>query len=251
MDIGFIGVGNMASAIIRGLVSEMDPSQIHIMNRTKEKALVFKDSGVNIYDYAEEVIANSDIIVLAIKPNQYGEWLEEHDLKSKTLISIAAGIDSEFLSKYVEKYVITMPNTPASVKKGTTLIVNNEHVDKNVLAIFSAVGSTKIIEEEDLEKYMLVTGCAPAYYFSFVNNLSSSLSAMYDLDKNQIEELLINVMEGSLDMLKQNLTAKELSDNVCSPNGVTIQVVEALNQDLPSTLSRGFTNAIKRNQELK
>lgn len=251
MNIGFIGVGNMASAIINGLINEMDSKNIHIMNRTKEKALVFKKHGVNVYDQATEVIAKSDIIVLAIKPNQYEQWLKQHDIGSKTLISIAAGVDSEFLSKYVQKFVITMPNTPAAVKKGTTLIVKNQWVDQNILTIFNAIGTTKLVEEADLEKYMLITGCSPAYYFNFVNQLATELSTKLKLDKQETEELLVDVMEGSLTMLKLQTNAKQLCDDVCSPNGVTIQVIDALNEDLPNTLNRGFDNAIRRNQELK
>ncbi len=251
MDIGFIGVGNMASAIIGGLVKEIEPKNIHIMNRTKSKADVFKKEGINVYEYADDVINKSDIVILAIKPNQYKTWLEKHNLGEKILISIAAGIDSAFLSKYVKKFVITMPNTPAAVAKGTTLIVENEWVNEDVISIFSAIGSTKLINEVDLEKYMMVTGCSPAYYFSFVDNLATSLSEYFALDQSEIEELLIDVMQGSLEMLKQQKTAAELCSDVCSPNGVTIQVVDALNEDLNSTLKRGYTNAIKRNRELK
>ncbi len=251
MNIGFIGTGNMAGAMINGLVkNNYRPELIHIMNRTKEKAMKFKDDNINIYDTADEVIAKSDVIILGIKPNQYYDWLSEHELGNKLLISIGAGIQSEKLAKFVNRFIITMPNTPAVVNKGTTLLVESKELTEDILNIFQSFGSYQIVKEEELAKYMLVTGCAPAYYFSFVANLSKQLSTQFDLDKTVVEALLIDVLNGSAEMLNSELSAEQLTSNVCSPGGVTIQVVNELNEQLPNILKTGFTNAITRNDEL-
>ncbi len=251
MNIGFIGTGNMAGAMIKGLVNNnFDPAKIHIMNRTYEKAIKYAEYGINVYKEADEVINASDIIILGIKPNQYETWLSTHELKNKTLISIAAGISSTTLQKYVDKFIITMPNTPSILGLGTTLLVESPLITTEILAIFKSFGTTKIIAEEQLPVYMLVTGCAPAYFFSFVDNLSEQLSQQYGLNKVEVESLLLDVLNGSNEMLKAGESAKKLMDNVCSPNGVTIQVVDELNKSLPAILTTGFTNALIRNEEL-
>lgn len=250
MEIGIIGIGNMTSAIIQGLLENYQPNTIHIMNRTKAKAMKFSGVGINIYDTAEEVISKSDIIILGIKPNQYKKWLETHDLNQKLLVSIAAGMSSELLGNYVNRFVITMPNTPAVNGMGTTVIVDNEHLTGEIIDIFRAIGTIKIVPEDKLDYYMLVTGCAPAYFFSFTKILAETLSEKYNLDNNEIESLLVDVLNGSGEMLKSN-SAAELTENVCSPNGVTIEIIKELEMKLPKILDDAFDQALIRNNELK
>ncbi len=249
MNIGVIGCGNMAGAMIKGI--SQNGHNLHIYNRTKEKALQYKCNDVFVYDNEIEVINSSEVIILGLKPNQYIEWLKNHDLSNKTLISIAAGMTSDMLNKVVDNFIITMPNTPALNKKGFTLVVESPYLTDDILSILNTFGETKVIKEEQLEVYMLVSGCSPAYFFLYVDLLANTLSDKYNLDKNEIEKILVNVMEGSLFMLKENIDANTLTQNVCSPGGVTIEVVNKLKEELPQILDQGFENAYRRNQELK
>ncbi len=249
MNIGIIGVGNMTCAILTGLLTKYETKKIHIMNRTPKKTEPFIGTGVNIYPTALEVIENSDVIILGLKPNQYEEWLKNHQLHDKVLISIAAGMSSKVLKKYVEKFVITMPNTPAKVQMGTTLIVENEYVTAQIINIFTAIGTVKLVTERELDKYMLVTGCSPAYFFSYVDILASVLSEKYQLDQDVVEELLVGVLNGSGEMLKTT-PAQNLTENVCSPGGVTIEIINALKVGLKPILEQGFTRALIKNEEL-
>ncbi len=252
MKIGFIGTGNMNGAILRGIIKNgYDPKLIWITNRTFEKAMTFADAGVNIVVTSKEVIDNVDVIILGMKPNGYKEWLEQNEYIGKTLISIGAGITSEFMSKYTDKFIITMPNTPSKVGFGSTLVVESEILTDELLSIFEGIGTVHVIAENDLDKYTLVTGCSPAYFFNFVANMSDVFASEYDLDSKMVNEMLIQVMSGASKMLMQEPKPHQLCDNVCSPGGVTIEVVNQLNKDLPQTFKTGFEAALKRTKEMK
>ncbi len=252
MKIGFIGTGNMAGAIINGVVaSGYNPKNITITNRTIEKALKFESLGVNVVDSSQAVIDASDMIILGMKPDGYKPWLSEYDITGKKIISIGAGITSAFMRSYTNDFVITMPNTPSKLGYGSTLIVESETVTTEVISVFEAVGKVHLISEAELDVYTLVTGSSPAYFFSFVANMSEVLATNYDLDPALVNEMLIQVMSGSAAMLQADPNPSQLCSNVCSPGGITIEVVNHLNQDLPNTFSNGFEAAIKRTNEMK
>lgn len=252
MKIGFIGTGNMAGSILRGLVaSGFEPSAITITNRTMAKTEQFRGLGVTIVDSSQAVIDSSDIIVLGMKPDGYKPWLEQYRITGKKIISIGAGITSEFMGKYTDDFVITMPNTPSQLGLGSTLIVDSPWVSTDVLDIFAGIGETHLIAEGELDLYTLVTGCSPAYFFDYIAQMSEVLAADYGLDQAVCNQMLIQVMSGSAAMLKQTPDPQQLCDNVCSPGGVTIEVVKQLSADLPDTFRAGFKAALERTQELK
>ncbi|WOO86428.1 pyrroline-5-carboxylate reductase [Mollicutes bacterium LVI A0039] len=252
MKIGFIGTGNMNSAIINGLVaSGFDPRKIVITNRTMAKTDQFKHLNVEIVGSSELVIDSCELIVLGMKPDGYEPWLEQHDISGKKIISIGAGITSEFMERYTSDFVITMPNTPSHLRLGSTLIAESPAVTAEVIDIFQAIGNVHIIPEQDFDVYTLITGCSPAYFFSFVANMSDVLKTQYNLDSQLVNQMLVEVLTGSAAMLSKNPDPHQLCDNVCSPGGITIEVVDQLNKDLPDTFKRGFEAAIERTNQLK
>ncbi len=252
MKLGFIGTGNMAGAILNGVVANgFNPKDITITNRTISKAEAFKPLGVNVVATSTEVVEASDMIILGMKPDGYMPWLKANDIGSKKIISIGAGITSEFMGKYTDNFVITMPNTPSKLGLGSTLIVKSPAVTDEVKAIFQGIGNVHVIAEQELDVYTLITGCSPAYFFSFVANMSEVLASQYNLDQNIVNRMLIEVMNGSAAMLNEHPDPQQLCDNVCSPGGITIEVVNRLNDDLPATLTNGFTAAINRTNQMK
>ncbi len=252
MKLGFIGTGNMAGAILNGVVANgFNPADITITNRTIAKAERFKPLGVTVVATSSEVIAASDMIILGMKPDGYMPWLKANDLTGKKIISIGAGITSQFMAKYTDDFIITMPNTPSKLGLGSTLVVDSRAVTDEVKAIFQGIGNVHVIKEEELDVYTLITGCSPAYFFSFVANMSEVLATQYNLDQAVVNQMLIEVMNGSAAMLSEQPEPKQLCDNVCSPGGITIEVVNHLNQDLPATLAAGFAAAISRTNEMK
>lgn len=252
MKLGFIGTGNMAGAILNGVIAAgFDSSQITITNRTMSKAQKFSGLGVNVVESSQVVIDSSDVIILGMKPADYEPWLKQYDISNKKIISIGAGITSQFMEKYTNNFVLTMPNTPSKLGFGSTLIVKSEAVTADVITIFEAIGSAYLIEEQELDTYTLVTGCSPAYFFGYIANMSQVLSSEYNLDQQTVNKMLIEVMAGSAAMLKQDPNPQQLCDNVCSPGGITIEVVNQLNNDLPQTFKNGFSKAIDRTNQMK
>ncbi len=251
MKVGFIGIGNMNGSIVDGLLaSGFEPQAINVYNRTRSKLEKYINSGINIFSNMQTLVDNSDIVILGFKPNMYEQWLLTHDISKVKFISIGAGISSELISKYSSDFVLAMPNTPAQVLKATTLIVENESVDERVIEIFEAIGSTHLIKEEEIDMYTLITGSSPAYFFKLIEMLVDEFTSQYDLDPQLVSKLLIDVMDGSASMLKNNNNATELTNNVCSPGGITIEVVNGLGQIEP-LLAKALADGAKRAKELR
>ncbi len=252
MRLGFIGTGNMNSAIISGVVaSGFDPRLITITNRTIEKAYKLERLGVNIAFSSADVIENSDVIVLGIKPDDYSKWLAGNELGDTVVVSIGAGITSAFMKKYTTNFVLAMPNTPSKLGLGSTLIVQSQKVSDDIINIFKAVGEVHLIQESEMDRYTLVSGCSPAYFFQFVATMSDIFEAEHQLERETVNKILAQVMEGSAKMLKEGVDPKLLCANVCSPGGVTIEVVNELRSDLPKILESGFAKALDRTLEMK
>lgn len=252
MKIGFIGIGNMNSAIVDGLLnSGYDSSKINLNNRTMEKIEKYRQYGVNLYNDSQELIDNSDIIILGLKPYMYPQWLDAHDISRVKFISIGAGITSEFMSKYTKDFVLTMPNTPSKVGCGSTLIIESTCVTEDVLGIFKSFGGIKVIREDELAKYTLVTGSSPAYFFTFVDSMCKVFEQDYGIDYQTSQTLLAQVMEGASKMLREDKLADVLCDNVCSPGGITIEVVKALQETMEDSVRTGFERAMIRTEEMK
>ncbi|MDF9867635.1 pyrroline-5-carboxylate reductase [Bacilli bacterium PM5-3] len=231
MKVGFIGSGNMASALISSM-SKNDNYEISVMDineealKKNEKLVSFTSTDV------KEVIARSEYLILAIKPYMYQDFLIEHKeiLQDKLVVSIAAGISKEFMKTYLNKYVIVMPNTPAAVGLGLTSIVENDDIDKqeflNVVQIFETVGETKIITEDQLSNMICLAGSSPAYFYLVLEAMSKFGQAK-GMDKKEAIRVVANVMKATAQMqLDSELSPRELADNVCSPNGTTIEAVE-------------------------
>jgi pyrroline-5-carboxylate reductase len=128
MRIGFIGAGNMATAILGGLASKKE-HVLYAYDIDQSKAMVMKEIGVNFCS-KEKLLKESEVVVLAIKPFHYQDFIIENrsDLLDKLVISIAAGITDKFLTTLLghKNYARVMPNTPALIGKGVTAICENE-----------------------------------------------------------------------------------------------------------------------------
>lgn len=252
MKIGIIGLGNMGSAILKGIVnSSFANEDIYVFTRSASKYEGFFDCGINIAGDSASVISNCDVIILAIKPNEYPKWLERNPLGEKILVSIAAGIDSEFLRKYTNRFILAMPNTPAVYGQGLTLIAKTTLLSSDIAEIFLCIGEVKIIEEEQMADYTLITGCSPAYFFNFVDNIIQATIRQTGItNEEEIKRLVLQVMAGSLTMMYSDKPS-ELCENVCSPGGITNEVITELNRALKQGLNEGFKRGLTRGKHLK
>ena len=177
-----IGVGNMATSILAGMVcSKMPVSEITVYdkNEAQYERLPRRSEA---YVYAKSVadaVASADCILLSVKPQNFAEILqmirEAKDYQNKLYISIAAGIDSRSISEALNgaKVVRVLPNLPMTIGMGVSLICENIEINqqdmKFVQDVFSSSGSVLMIQEEEMNRMIGVTSSSPAYVFRFIN----------------------------------------------------------------------------------
>lgn len=235
MKIGIIGVGNMGSAIAKGL---LDKNELFLSNRGSNLDF-FKDKNVSIMEN-RRLVENSDYIILAVKPNYYKDVIDEIKdlLKDKVFISIAPGFNLKKLENLLgedKKIVMTMPNTPASVGEGMSILCPNENVSDDefsyVLEIFSSFGKAIKIDENQFDVAGVINGCLPAFVDLFIEGLSDG-AVFCGLKRDISYELIAQTIIGSAKLIEDS---KEhpglLKDKVTSPNGTTIEGVKTLEEN--------------------
>jgi pyrroline-5-carboxylate reductase len=232
MKIGFIGAGNMAEAIIAGLIKskEAAPSDIIISDILKNRlAELEKKYGVVPAASNRAVICNAEAIILAVKPKDAG-YLKEALTVIKPgsfIISIMAGVTTGYFEETEAKIPVirVMPNTPALVLAGMTGLckgryASNEHMSKAKL-ILSAVGKVIEVEEKLMDAVTSISGSGPAYVFLFAEALLEAAEKS-GLDKVTAEILIANTLMGAAKMILES--GEELSalrEKVTSPGGTT------------------------------
>ncbi len=244
MKLGFIGLGNMASAMIGGILGKQAASAEDIIGkaRTKETEHRIKERfNIEIADSNAQTAARSDILFLAVKPIFFPEVIAEirDALRPGTMIvSIAAGRTLDYLKNAFGredcKFIRCMPNTPALVLEGCTGVCADEHVTdeelKQVLALLGAFGRADVVPERLMDVVVGVSGSAPAYVFLFLEAMADEAVAE-GMPRKQAYEFAAQAVLGSARMLLE--TGKhpgELKDMVCSPGGTTIRAVKVLEE---------------------
>lgn len=245
MKIGFIGAGNMGSAIIGGIVKNgiAQPSDIFVtdLNKTKVTAL---ENEYNIkQSISNAVVAGaSDMLFLCVKPNVVYSVIDEIKdcIKDDTIVvSIVAGQAIEKLEKAFGresiKLVRVMPNTPALVGEGMAAVVPNANADKNdtekVLDVFNSFGKAEIISENLMDAFTAVSGSSPAYVFMFIEAMADAAVAG-GIPRAQAYTFAAQAVLGSAKMvLETGKHPGELKDMVCSPAGTTIESVKVLEEE--------------------
>jgi len=246
MDIklGFVGTGNMGSALIKSLVKAnfLPTEKISMFDVDKNKMNRLKaETGIDYFGSAKELVQWSDIIILAVKPNILKNVLEE--LKSeidqnKVIVSFAVGIPVSFYEDILgtdKKIVRSMPNTPAMVGEGMTLICHNKNVTELELSIvkkmFDCAGKCEYLSENLMSEVTALTGSSPAYVFMFIEALADG-AVLSGIPRDMAYRLAAQAVLGSAKMvLETGLHPGVLKDQVCSPGGTTIEAVNALEKN--------------------
>ena len=260
MKIGFIGCGNMALAMINGIINNqlVENEDIYYTDKTgsnkdKKDALGINKALTNI-----SLVETCDIIILAIKPHLYE--MIAHEIKDvvtsdKILVSIAPGKTLEWLQSLFNKdtkIVRTMPNTPAMVNEGMSALcysdinVTNEDIDK-VQSIFNSFGQSAIIEERLMDAFVGVAGSSPAYFFMMIEAMGDA-GGQAGLPRDLAYQFAAQTMLGSAQMyLDTKLHPGILKDQVCSPGGSTIVAVNKLEETgLRTSLIQAITACIDK-----
>jgi len=260
MSFAFIGVGNMASAIINGM---KDDAKIYLYDKFPGKAELFVGERFEIVSSCSEAVKKADFIVLSVKPQNFDEVLTEikdsaQDLFGKTFISIAAGISISRIVSYLgsdSAVIRTMPNTPLMVGMGVTALTRNENVTdekfESIVALFGSLGKTTVIDESDMNKIISATSSSPAYVYLFIKALYDGAVAQ-GLDPDTMLELICGAVCGSAEMvLKSGKTPTELIRAVTSPNGTTERALDVLYKgDFEKLIHDAMYACTKRADEL-
>ena len=260
MNVGFIGCGNMGSALARVSANYPDTT-LYLYDKDTEKAEALARVTSGISTSRDEVSALSDIIFLAVKPNILpivSEELKGKINKGATLISMAAGVTLDKLSSLFSDMPIIriMPNTPAEVGAGLILWCTNSLVSDDMadtfVSLMSGGATTLMLDEDKIDAGTAVSGCGPAFVFMFIDALiKGGIEAGLSYEVARV--LAAKTAEGAAKLLylKDDKTAEELRIAVCSPGGSTIEGVKSLmNDEFEQIVMRAVASSFRRTQEL-
>ena len=250
MKLGFIGTGNMAGAIMGGIIKneifrpeEIIGADISLAGRERVK----ETYGIHVTADNREAAEKAEVLILSVKPQYYAEAITEiRDCVSddQLIITIAPGKTLAWLEEQFGKpvkIVRTMPNTPALVGEGMTAACVNPYVTEEekayALKILESFGKVEIVPEHLIDAVVAVSGSSPAYVFMFIEAMADAAVAE-GMPRAQAYQFAAQAVYGSAKMVME--TGKhpgELKDMVCSPAGTTIEAVRVLEE-------RGFRSAV-------
>lgn len=242
--IGVIGTGNMGTPMIRSIAKSglVPPQRIYINDVNRERLQqLHEETGVSLVDSNRELVEKSDLVILAVKPNIVKSVLEECKEafdNTKVLVSIAVGVPLKFYREILGaegKIVRAMPNTPALVGEGMTLISFGQDIheeeESTVKKILSCMGEVEVLDEKLMNEVTAVTGSSPAYVFMFIEAMADA-AVLSGIPRALAYKLAAQAVLGSAKMvLETGKHPGELKDQVCSPAGTTIEAVAALEKN--------------------
>lgn len=250
MKLGFIGTGNMASAIMGGIIKKAIIPAEEIIGAdlfAPGRERVQKQFGIHVTDSNKEVVEKAEVIILSVKPQFYESVINEiiDDIKKEQIvITIAPGKTLAWLSEKFGKdvkLVRTMPNTPAMVGEGMTAACPNEHMTEEEIAyvrtLLESFSRVEIVPERLMDVVVSVSGSSPAYVFVMIEAMADA-AVSGGMPRAQAYQFAAQAVLGSAKMvLDTGKHPGELKDMVCSPAGTTIEAVRTLEE-------RGFRSAI-------
>jgi len=255
---GFIGYGNMASALISGILENhiIDGRSLAVYDSNSAKT-----SGLdNIKVCADigELADFSDIIFLCVKPNMIQTVSSEINAEGKAVVSIAAGVRADDLYKYLPdgtRVMRIMPNTPLMVGKGA-ICVQKDHDFKAlerefVYDIFSHLGIVEEVDGALMDAVTGISGSGPAYVYLFMDSMAQA-GQKNGLEYSQALRLAIQTFEGACEMLKKTgKSPSGLIDDVCSPGGTTLAAMEVFyKRETPAIIGEAVDRCVERSKEL-
>ncbi|ENU94030.1 MULTISPECIES: pyrroline-5-carboxylate reductase [Acinetobacter] len=261
-NICFIGGGNMAQALIGGLLSRGLPTtRITVSDPVEQIRHVLEEKGIQTTTDNVEAIKNADVVVLAVKPQVLATVLQPLNglLSDKLVISIIAGAEIQTISDLIGgslRIVRVMPNTPALVQTGAHGIYASEAVDAQdrelTSQILAATGLTIWVENEaQIDAVTAVSGSGPAYFFYLMESMIRAGKNL-GLDEKVATALTLQTALGAAQMaITSSNSPAELRKNVTSPNGTTQAALEVFDRaQISQNIQAALAAAQKRSQEL-
>lgn len=250
MKLGFIGTGNMANAMMGGIIkNNIVPANEIIGSDLMEagRARVKETYGINVTADNEEVVRQADVIVLSVKPQFYEaviSQIKDDVTDGKLIITIAPGktlawLEEKFGKKI--KLIRTMPNTPAMVGEGMTAVCANDAVTdedlEKAITLLKGFGKVEVVPERLMDAVVSVSGSSPAYVFMLIEAMGDA-AVSGGMPRPQAYKFAAQAVLGSAKMvLETGRHPGDLKDMVCSPAGTTIEAVRVLEE-------RGFRSAV-------
>ena len=262
--IGFIGSGNMASAMIGGIINAKLVSPNHVIcsdpSKTKLDNLQSRYGITTTTDNCE-VVTKSDILVLSIKPQFYPEVIQEIKAQvndNTIIVVIAAGQKIENIKKLFEKnikVVRAMPNTPALVGEGMAALspcpmILPEELDL-ICNIFNSFGKCEVIAENLMDAVTAVSGSSPAFVFMIIEAMADG-AVLEGMPRDKAYTFAAQAVLGSAKMvLETGKHPAQLKDMVCSPGGTTIQGVSVLEESgLRASILKAIQATAKKSKDM-
>lgn len=263
MNMTFVGGGNMASALIGGLLRrDYTALQIKVVEISAEsRARIKTDFDINAVAELAEGVADTDVVILAVKPQQLAELTQKLApmLRNQLVISIAASIQTTDISRWLggyERVIRAMPNTPALVQSGVTgvyaLPAVNAQEKKHAENILAAVGSVLWVEQEDmLHTVTAISGSGPAYVFYFIEAMQQAGMEL-GLSADQSCQLSLQTFLGAVKLAVQSgETVETLRLRVTSKNGITERAIQHMDEkEIRRRIVSAIHAASERSHEL-
>jgi len=259
---GFIGAGNMAEAILKGMLETAGLLKVSVSDPSVERLDIFRNQyGVDGISKANiDVAVNSDVIILAVKPFYIKDVLNEISpaAADKLIVSIAAGVtidDIESTLNLGARVIRVMPNTPSLVGEGASAVCRGTNAtDEDVLLVTELMKTVGLCIEVDESKIDAVTGLSgsgPAYVYTFIDALTDA-GVMLGLQRNDAMNLAAQTVYGSAKMvLETGMIPAQLKNNVTTPGGTTIAGLYSLEKgSFRATVISAVEASAKRAEEM-
>ncbi len=268
-NIGFLGGGNMAYAIIKGILKSglYSKEKVLVTDRSEERRQFLKeDLGIVVLDSNEELLKNSEGVLFAVKPQNMSEVMAEVNpfcRGEQVFLSICAGTLASTIENGLKnddnekpRVVRIMPNTPALIGEGMAGIAGGTYASDADIQIakkiFDAVGSAVIITEAEMNGLTAVTGSGPAFLFYFIEGLVKC-ALEEGFSEEQSKEMVLQMVFGAASLARTSEhSPAELRRMVTSPGGLTAKGIESLeNDDFHKVLKNCIIATKKRGEELE
>ncbi len=257
---GFIGTGNMGGALAHAVSKTAESVTLFDINTKKAEALSL-EIGAKTASDIKELVAVSNFVFLAVKPNVILKLAEEIKgyLKPETVVvTMAAGVSLEELTAVLGSYncIRIMPNTPAAVGEGMILYCCAKNVtketEKGFLELMSACGKTDLLDEKLFDAAAALSGCGPAFTYMFAQSLADG-AVSCGVPRDKANAYAAQTLLGSAKMLLESgKHPEQLKDEVCSPGGTTIEGVLALEKGgFRSAGAKAVVAAYEKTSKLK
>lgn len=263
MKYGFIGVGKMGGAILKGLLDAgaVDPEAVLISGRNYEKTSAqAAEIGVTAVDSKKEITEESNVIIVGVEPKTFPDVMPEIAggySNDKILVSMAAGVTISSIESYLgkdAKIIRIMPNAPARVGEIMVSASRNKNVTDDemtsVTDLLSTMGKAEEVPEDMISAVIGVSGSSPAYTYMYIKALAEAAEG-YGMSEEKAIVFAAQAVLGSAKIVLSECRNKDdietLIENVCTPGGTTIEAVKTLKENnFDEVVKKGAKSAIEK-----